>query len=123
MAQGSKGGYWANNKIFLCVPFGGFGAANAPVGALKAAFDAYQQSAKDTKTYFIDLGRDAAIGLKGGAWERGCVGAYGSRAGASIQGCDGIHPRGGTVGSARHGELAAMLTAAPLKAMAASIAE
>ena len=77
--------------IFLCVPFGGFGSANAPKGALKTAFDAYQASLskQDARTFYIDLGREAAIGLECGAWERGCIGAYGSRAGASVQGCDG----------------------------------
>lgn len=98
--------------IFLVVPFGNFGGKNAPVGALKSGYDAYQQmQVTDSKTHFIDLGRDAAIGLECGAWEHGCVGYYGSRAGPSIQGCDGIHPRGGTQGSARHGELASMLVA------------
>ena len=29
--------------------------------------------------------------------------------GRSRQGCDGIHPRGGTLAEARHGELGAML--------------
>lgn len=39
---------------------------------------------------------------------RGCVGAYGTESiGASLAGCDGIHPRGGTNETARHGELGA----------------
>ena len=80
-------------KVFLVVPFGGFGSKNAPIGSLKQGFDAYQKlaSAPDKNSFYIDLGKPAAIGLECGAWERGCVGAYGSQAGSSIQGCDGIH--------------------------------
>jgi len=104
--------------IFLAVPFGGFGAANAPKGALKAGFSAYQANSPDKRTFFLDLGREAARGLECGAWEHGCVGAYGSRAGASAQGCDGIHPRGGTHAAARHGELGAMLATQAVLAMA-----
>jgi len=55
-----------------------------------------------------DENGQAALGLECGSWEKGCVGAYGSKAGTSRQGCDGIHPRGGTHKSARHGELGAM---------------
>ena len=104
--------------IFLCVPFGGFGAANEPKGSLKAGFDAYQAAQHDAKAFFIDLGREAAIGLECGAWERGCVGAWGSQAGSSLQGCDGIHPRGGTHAAARHGELGAMLATQAVLALA-----
>ena len=80
---------------------------------------AYQKNAStaDTNAYYIDLGKPAAVGLECGAWERGCVGASGSKAGASVQGCDGIHPRGGTEASARHGELAAMLAVQAALAM------
>lgn len=108
----------ATTSIFLAVPFGGFGAANAPKGSLKAGFEAYQAATPDKKTYFLDLGREAAIGLECGAWEHGCVGAYGSTAGASMQGCDGIHPLGGTQAAARHGELGAMLATQAVLAMA-----
>jgi len=121
-----------DTAIFLVVPFGGFGSVNAPAGALKAGFERYQQQARqrqqpaqgllgpadaDPKAFYIDLGRDAAVGLECGAWEHGCVGAYGSKAGASIAGCDGIHPRGGSVASARHGELGAMLAVQATLAM------
>ena len=38
--------------IFLCVPFGSFGARNEPKGALKAGFDAYKAAVPtDSKTY------------------------------------------------------------------------
>jgi hypothetical protein len=145
--------------IFLCVPFGSFGAANEPKGSLKAGFDAYQAKAHDARAYYIDLGaemnsgfraavlwkttactcqdrlgtvirkrnaentgvstgREAALGLECGSWERGCVGAFGSQAGPSMQGCDGIHPRGGTHAAARHGELGAQLAVAAALAMA-----
>eukprot|EP00035_Acanthoeca_spectabilis_P003886 m.96379 g.96379 ORF g.96379 m.96379 type:complete len:429 (+) comp12361_c0_seq8:78-1364(+) len=104
--------------IFLVVPFGGFGSVNAPVGSLKSAFDEYQNSKRDDRTFFIDLGPPAAAGLECGSWEKGCVGADGSLAGASLEGCDGIHPRGGTGASARHGELGAMLSVRAALALA-----
>jgi hypothetical protein len=134
--------------IFLCVPFGAFGAANEPKGSLKAGFDAYQAKTPDAMAFFLDLGREAALGLECGAWEHGCVGtysffvcctlqmiysrhilththlthastgAYGSQAGASMQGCDGIHPRGGTHSTARQGELGAMLATQAVLALA-----
>ena len=97
--------------IFLTVPFGGFGGVNRPVGALKAGFDAYRASAAgkaDRKTFLLDLGREAAIGLE-------CfpnakyTPAYGSRCGHSEAGCGGIHPRGGTTTIARDAELGAQL--------------
>jgi hypothetical protein len=62
----------------------------------------------DPQTFFVDLGREAAIGLEcfaGAAYAP----AYGSRCGRSAGGCGGIHPRGGTGSVARHGELGAML--------------
>ena len=104
--------------IFLCVPFGSFGAANEPKGSLKAGFDAYQAKKTDPRAYYIDLGREAAIGLECGSWERGCTGAYGSKGEPTMQGCDGIHPRGGTHAAARHGELGAQLAVAAVLAMA-----
>lgn len=105
--------------IFLCVPFGSFGAANEPKGSLRAGFDAYQAKSSDSRAYYIDLGREAAIGLECGSWERGCIGAYGSAGGGpTLQGCDGIHPRGGTHAAARHGELGAQLAVAAVLAMA-----
>jgi hypothetical protein len=115
---GARAAAGPKTAIFLCVPFGSFGAANEPKGSLKAGFDAYQAKNEDPHTYFIDLGRDAAIGLECGSWERGCVGAFGSQAGGSMQGCDGIHPRGGTHAAARHGELGAMLATQAVLAMA-----
>jgi hypothetical protein len=91
----------AETHVFLTVPFGGFGAAQEPIGALKAGFDLYQGIAdtaapKDTRTHYIDLGPAAARGLT----------HFGIH---SIESCGGIHPRGGTRYSARHGELGAML--------------
>jgi hypothetical protein len=41
-------------------------AANEPKGSLKAGFDAYQAQSADARAYFLDLGRDAAIGLECG---------------------------------------------------------
>ena len=101
--------------IFLTVPFGGFGANLAPQGSLKAGFDAYmkqQQSIAilggeedgegggDSRAHYIDLGSSAARGLTG------------FNLGATVEGCGGIHPRGGTKYAARHGELGAMLVGA-----------
>ena len=107
--------------IFLQVPFGGFGAANAPAGALKTAYVAYRAEAPgDAKTLFIDLGATAAVGLECPAWTKGCLGAHGSvsQPQGSIEACDGIHPRGGPKGVSRHGELAAMLSVQAAMAMA-----
>jgi lysophospholipase L1-like esterase len=101
-------------EVFLTVPFGGFGAANRPENALPDGFAAYQgnhSGGNDTRTHYIDLGREAAIGLECWKWGVHYVPAYGSRCGPSFAGCAGIHPRGGTVGSARHGELGAMVVA------------
>jgi hypothetical protein len=98
--------------IFLAVPFGGFGGVNRPVGALKAAFDAYKASPsgqRDARTFFVDLGRDAAIGLECFGNDPTLIPAYGSRCGRSEAGCGGIHPRGGTTTIARDAELGAML--------------
>ena len=110
----------ADTAIFLVVPFGGFGTKNAPVNALPSAFAAYQKaSPADKKTYLIDLGAEAAQGLECGGWMRGCRGAYGTSAiGSSLAGCDGIHPRGGTNETARHGELGAMLVVKAALALA-----
>lgn len=72
----------------------------------------------DTRTYLIDLGREAADGLECGSWESGCVGAYGSKPGAAVQSCDGIHPLGGTKDRARHGELGSMLAVQAALALA-----
>ena len=52
------------------------------------------------------------------AVQQGCWRAFGSQAGPSMQGCDGIHPRGGTHAAARHGELGAQLAVAAALAMA-----
>jgi lysophospholipase L1-like esterase len=111
--------------VFLTVPFGGFGAANRPVNALPQGFAAYQGNltVNDSRTHFIDLGREAAIGLECWPWNRHYAPAYGSRCGPSFSGCAGIHPRGGTVGSARHGELGAMVVAKAVMAMMASNSE
>lgn len=105
--------------VFLVVPFGGFGAKNPPLNALPAAFAAYQKAKADPKTFLIDMGAPAAQGLECGGWMKGCVGAYGTDGvGSSSQGCDGIHPRGGTNATARHGELGAMLAVKAVLALA-----
>eukprot|EP01044_Picomonas_judraskeda_P023204 COSAG03_NODE_6014_length_1131_cov_0.889535_1_plen_248_part_00 len=105
--------------IFLVVPFGGFGARNTPVNALPTAFANYQKTSADKNTHLVDLGAEAAQGLECGGWMRGCVGAYGTNTiGASLGGCDGIHPRGGTNETARHGELGAMVAVKAVLALA-----
>ena len=95
----------AATDIFLTVPFGGFGANLAPAGSLKAAFDAYQAAAKEPKTHFIDMGASASKGLTHFGF-------------SSIESCGGIHPRGGTQYTARHGELGAMVAVHAVRAMA-----
>ena len=109
-----------STEVFLTVPFGGFGAANRPVNALPQGFAAYQGNLtqNDTRTHFIDLGREAAIGLECWPWNVHYTPAYGSRCGPSFAGCAGIHPRGGTGGSARHGELGAMVAVRAAMAIA-----
>ena len=73
------------------------------------------------QTFLIDLGAEAARGLECGGWMVGCVGAYGTRiSGPSEEACDGIHPRGGTNFTARHGELGAMLAVQAALALASS---
>lgn len=85
--------------IFLIVPFGGFGSVQDPIGALKAGFSLYQKdSPTDLRTHYMDLGATAMKGATG----------FGVRA---VETCGGIHPRGGTMYSARHGELGAMIAA------------
>eukprot|EP00041_Stephanoeca_diplocostata_P007273 m.101646 g.101646 ORF g.101646 m.101646 type:complete len:410 (-) comp16814_c0_seq1:69-1298(-) len=85
-----------STHVFLTVPFGSFGAAQTPVGALAAGFKAYQSTAHDQRTHYVDLGPTAARGLT----------HFGIH---SVEACGGIHPRGGTRYSARHGELGAMI--------------
>jgi hypothetical protein len=108
-----------NTAIFVVVPFGGFGAKNPPIDALPTAFANYQKANPDKNAYLIDLGAEAAKGLECGGWMPGCVGGYGTTSiGASLAGCDGIHPRGGTNETARHGELGAMLAVKAALALA-----
>jgi hypothetical protein len=92
-------------EIFLTVPFGAFGSTQHPIGALKAGFEAYQKGTPDKHTHFLDLGPSASKGLT----------HFGQH---SIEGCGGIHPKGGTRKTARHGELGAMLSVAAVRAMA-----
>lgn len=54
----------AATRVFLTVPFGSFGAAQAPVGALAAGFHAYQTTAPDSHAHYIDLGPTAARGTR-----------------------------------------------------------
>ena len=59
----------------------------------------YQHDAPaDLRTHYIDLGPTAMKGATG----------FGI---SSVETCGGIHPRGGTTYSARHGELGAMIAA------------
>jgi hypothetical protein len=114
-----RGAAGPTTAVFLVVPFGGFGAKNPPVNALPTAFAAYQKATPDPKTFLIDLQGDAAQGLECGGWMTGCVAAYGTPSiGASEQGCDGIHPRGGTNTTARHGDLGAMVAVRAALALA-----
>jgi hypothetical protein len=80
----------------------------------------YQAASADPKTHFLDLGRDAAIGLEctfRSTHDAHYTPAYGSWCGDSFSGCRGIHPLGGTGASARHGELGAMVATKAVMAM------
>lgn len=93
-------------QVFLTIPFGGFGAGLAPVGALPAGFAAYKKDTPgDAATHLIDLGPSAARGLT-------------HFPAPTAEGCHGIHPRGGTTTVARHGELGAMLAVQAVQAVA-----
>jgi len=73
----------ADTKIFITVPFGGF--ANA---SIVQAYQMYQEIAKDSFTFLLDLGYEGRRGLSG--------------IGPSWQASDGVHPyvwRGGQLGS------------------------
>ena len=47
------------------MPFGGFGSVLPPVASLSQGFASYQFKAKDPKTFYLDLGPDAAKGVTG----------------------------------------------------------
>ena len=51
-------------RLFVCVPFGGFGGpSHAPNGALADGFGRYQSRTPDPKAHLIDLGPEAALHL------------------------------------------------------------
>jgi lysophospholipase L1-like esterase len=75
-------------RLFLCVPFGGFGGpSQPPAGALADGFARYQSLTPDTKAHLVDLGPEATLHL---TEFRILNGRYDPTA----ESCDGIHPTG-----------------------------
>jgi len=94
-------------KVFVVVPFGGFGARTPPRSAITSAFELYQQSAQDRNAFLLDLGEDAMAGLTG--FRFGANGKYEPTA----ESCDGIHPT-----TQRHGELGDLAATAARRLLA-----
>lgn len=88
-------------KLFVCVPFGGFGSHAPPRRATLSAFDQYMSRHDDHNAFLLDLGPEASTGLNGFQF-----GERGMFAGTD-ESCDGIHPR-----TQRHCELGNMVAAA-----------
>lgn len=88
-------------KVFLCVPFGGFGTRAHPRSAIPYAFEQYQCRHDDRNAFLIDIGPTASTGLTG--FHFGPSESYEGTA----ESCDGMHPR-----TQRHGELGDMMAVA-----------
>ncbi|KAL1507994.1 hypothetical protein AB1Y20_007596 [Prymnesium parvum] len=99
----------STTKIFLCVPFGGFGGnLQAPRGALYSGYHQYmsggvpkkqlETNSSDPYTFYLQFGKDAALNLEG--FKLDSAGIVKS----SRESFDGVHPF-----SCRHGELGDML--------------